>query len=113
MNLIIRIFGLPHEALHLLGLLLIGRRAVRWTRTQVEIPGDLSIRDYVIVAGLPALVFGLITVIGVYLLLNASSYDRAILAFIVIFVGGLAFAGTSGDLQLITKRMENSNRPQP
>ena len=53
---ITRIFGPPHELLHVLALL-IGRRPTAISWTHVDIPDDLTTRQYVFVAGLPALVF--------------------------------------------------------
>jgi hypothetical protein len=105
MDALIRIFGFPHEALHLLALILIGRRAIKFTRTHVEIPDDLTTRQYVFVAGLPAFVFGLITLVGVLGLLNARSFADAVLPLVVVLVGGLALGGTTGDIQLIAYRL--------
>lgn len=105
METLTRIFGVPHELLHLLALLLIGRRATRFTRTAVDIPDDLSTGQYVFVAGLPALVFGAIFVLGVYGLLNAHTFPQAALALIAVLIGGFGAAGTVGDLQLIAQRL--------
>lgn len=105
MNTLTQILGFPHELLHLFGLLLIGRRAVGWTRTHVDLPPDLTDRQYVIVAGMPALVFGLLAVIGAYGLANAHSYAEAIPAIVVLLFGSLSFSGTAGDLQLIADRL--------
>ncbi len=105
MNTLTQILGLPHELLHLFGLLLIGRRAVGWTRTHVDLPPDLTDRQYVLVAGLPAFVFGFLALLGVYGLANARSYAEAIPAIIVMLFGSLSFSGTAGDLQLIADRL--------
>lgn len=105
MNALIRLFGVPHEGLHLLALVLIGRRARRWTPTHVDLPDDLSTRQYVFVAGLPALVFGGLALMGMLGLLEAQSPTQALLALIAIVGGGLGFAGTLGDLSLIARRI--------
>jgi hypothetical protein len=105
MRLLARIFGPPHELLHLLALLLIGRRPLAFTWTHIDIPGDLSARQYVIVAGLPALVFWGMALLGVGLLLNAADVRGLLLGFALLLVGGLAGWGTLGDLYLIAARL--------
>lgn len=105
MNALLRVFGPPHEALHLLALLLIGRRAVQFTFRHVDIPADLSTRQYVFVAGFPALVFCIISGLGVIGLVLAHTWVQTGLGFAAALLGTLAFAGTMGDLQLIAARL--------
>jgi hypothetical protein len=105
MNTLIRLYGVPHEALHLLALWLIGRRAIRATRTHVDIPPDLTTRQYVFVAGLPAFVFGGIALMGVVGMLNAAAVGSLLVSGAAILLGGFGFAGTMGDLQLIAARL--------
>lgn len=106
MNYLIRVLGLPHEALHLVALLVIGRRAVRFTRTYVDIPDDLTTRQYVFVAGLPALVFIIVLALGVIGMVNAHTPGQAALGLVAALFGGISAAGTMGDLLLITRRLQ-------
>lgn len=105
MNTLLRIFGPPHEALHVLALLLIGRRAVKFTFRHVDIPTDLTTRQYVFVAGFPALVFCVISGLGVIGVVLAHTWVQTISGFAAALLGTLAFAGTMGDLQLISARL--------
>lgn len=104
MNELTRILGFPHELLHLLALRVIGRRAVSWTRTHVDIPDDLTDNQYVFVAGLPALVFVILALLGMYAVATAQTYPQSILAIVVMVFGTLSLSGTAGDLQLIADR---------
>lgn len=105
MDWLLRLYGLPHEALHALALRLIGRRAIRIAQTHIDIPDDLTTRQYVFVAGLPALVFGTITAIGAVALLNAGNIVEAALALLVVTLAGIGAAGTVGDITLIIERL--------
>lgn len=105
MRVLLRIFGPPHEALHLLALLLIGRRAERFTFRHVDIPPDLTTRQYVFVAGMPALVFSIISSLGVIGLVLAQTWTQAALGLAVGLLGTVALAGTMGDVQLIAARL--------
>jgi hypothetical protein len=105
MNVLIRALGLPHEALHLVALILIGRRASRFTRTYVDIPPDLTTREYVFVAGLPALVFVTLLALGAVGLVNAHTTGQAALALACALFGGISAAGTMGDLGQIVARL--------
>lgn len=107
MNLLLRIFGPPHEALHLLALLLIGRRAVRFTLRHVDIPDDLSTAQYIFVAALPAVTFILIMALGVLGMAAAQTWTQAALGLIAALFGVLGAAGTVGDLHLIGVRLQN------
>ena len=111
MSLLLRIFGPPHEALHLLALLLLGRRAVRFTFRHVDIPDDLSTGQYVFVAGLPAAVFILLMALGVVGLVLAQVWTQAVLGIIAALFGVFGAAGTLGDLQLITARLAKEHSP--
>lgn len=102
---IYRIFGPPHELLHLLALRLIGRRAVAFTWTHVDIPDDLSVREYVFVAGLPALVFWFAAASGAVRLVNAHSLGDVLLGIALLMIFTLAGLGTMGDIQLILMRL--------
>jgi hypothetical protein len=105
MKLLLQFFGPPHEALHLLALLLIGRRAVQFTLRHVDIPPDLTTRQYVFVAGMPALVFGISAGLGVVGLVLAHTWIQAVLGLLVGFLGTIALAGTVGDAHLIAARL--------
>ncbi|MDZ4763051.1 MAG: metalloprotease family protein [Chloroflexota bacterium] len=105
MNFLIRLYGVPHEALHVVALWLIGRRALRATRTHVDIPDDLTTRQYVFVAGLPALFFGGIALVALIGVLNAATLGQTALGMIGVTLAGLGFAGTMGDIQLIMARL--------
>lgn len=107
MRLLTRIFGPPHELLHLLALLLIGRRPLAFTWTHVDIPDDLSARQYVFVAALPALVFWGAALAGVLLLLNAVDGRGLLLGGALLLLGGLGGWGTLGDLRLIAARLSD------
>jgi hypothetical protein len=113
MELLYRIFGPPHEALHVLALWLIGRRAVAVTRRHVDIPDDLSTGKYVFVAGLPALVFWSLAALGIIGLTGTHSVLQAVAAFILTTVSVGAGLGTMGDIQLIALRlMEDQHNSQ-
>jgi UDP-N-acetylmuramyl pentapeptide phosphotransferase/UDP-N-acetylglucosamine-1-phosphate transferase len=100
-----RIFGPPHEFLHLLALWLIGRRAVGFSWTHVDIPDDLSVGQYVFVAGLPALVFWVTAAVGGVHLMNAANLGDGLIGFAVLMVAMFAGLGTMGDIQLILMRV--------
>lgn len=107
MEILYRIFGPPHEFLHVLALFLIGRRPKTIGYKHVDIPDDLSTRAYVFVAGLPALVFwGAALIVGIKLA-NARNIGEVIMTFIVFSVATLAGLGTLGDIQLIMKRLQS------
>lgn len=97
--------GTPHELLHALALVLIGRRAVKLTHDHVIIPDDLTTREYVFVAGLPAFVLFGILAIAAVVLINAPTANQAGIATGVIIITAIAAAGTIGDLQLIMWRL--------
>jgi len=112
MDFLIRIFGPPHESLHVLALYLIGRRPESKSSTYVDIPDDLTTGQYVFVAGLPAFVFWNMAIVGLLILVNAPNLAAIALGMILLLVGGLAGFGTLGDLQLIAERIiEDQNRP--
>lgn len=111
MDWLIRVFGPPHELLHLLALWLVGRRAVAFTWTHVDIPPDLSLRQYLFVAGLPALVFWCVAAVGMNLLLNAQAFTTALSGFALLSLGTLAGLGTLGDMQLILMRLLEARQP--
>src|SRR5262245_27217762 len=111
MTLLYRIFGWPHELLHVVALWLIGRRALAITRTHVDIPDDLTTAQYVFVAGLPALVFWGAAIICLQALFSAQSITQAILWFVLMTVAGLAGFGTLGDILLIIERLTENQLP--
>ena len=78
MNILVRIFGWPHELLHVLALRLIGRQPRMVQQTHVDIPDDLSTSQFVFVAGLPALTFGLAAAISLQLLFAARDIGQVI-----------------------------------
>ena len=105
-----KIYGTPHELLHVLALRLIGRRAIKLAQDHVVVPGDLSDGEYVFVAGLPALVFMICLAVGVLLLTRAQTPNDAGMAVAIIIAAGFAVAGTVGDLQLIWLRVMQHNK---
>ena len=105
-----RIYGTPHEMLHVLALTLIGRRAVHVGQDHVVIPTDLTTGQYVFVAGLPALVFFVALALGAIGLLNAGTPAQAGVAVAVIIAAGFAATGTLGDVQLILMRLMQNDR---
>ena len=100
-----RIYAAPHELLHVLALMIIGRKPVFVGGDHVIIPGDLTTAQYVFVAGLPALVFFGFTALGAIWLLNAPTPSHAGAAVAVILAAGFGAAGTVGDMQLIMARI--------
>ncbi|MFN8528306.1 MAG: hypothetical protein U0670_06820 [Anaerolineae bacterium] len=104
------LFGLPHEGLHLLALVLIGRRAVKFTRTHVIIPDDLSRGDYLFVAGFPGACFLILFAVGVIGLLNAPDAGAAAFGIGAILLGGLGTASALGDFDLIIRRLQSGDR---
>jgi hypothetical protein len=110
MDFLTQVFGPPHELLHVLALRLIGRKAVSMTRTHVDIPDDLSTWEYVFVAGLPALVFWSMGMVGALLLVFAPNIPALLLGLLLLLIGGLGGAGTLGDLQLIYERLMEDER---
>lgn len=102
-----RIYGAPHELLHVLALLLIGRRALKYTNRQVTIPNDLTTAQYVFVAGLPALVFFGALALGAVGLLNARTPSQWGVFVGVILAASYGAAGTVGDLQLIAMKLSH------
>lgn len=114
MHFLIRVFGPPHELLHVLALLLVGRRPERVTRSHVDIPDNLTTRQYIFVAAFPALVFGGGALLGVAGLLNATTLAQVGLALLVVVVCGLAAAGTVNDIELILLRLQQTrNEGEP
>jgi hypothetical protein len=111
MEIFLRLFGWPHEQLHVLALLLIGRRPESITRTHVDIPADLSTPQYVFVAGLPALVFGGGTLISLAAFLDAPDIGQAALRLVITGLLATAAFGTMGDIQLIIERVMNESKP--
>lgn len=107
MRLLLRIFGPPHELLHVTALLLIGRRPHRVTRAHVDLRDSLSDAQDLFVAGLPALIFGALALVGVLGLLNAHTVAQALLALLVVTIGRFGTASAAGDLQLIAWRFEH------
>jgi len=101
-----KIFGPPHELLHVLALILIGRRPKAISYKHVDIPDDLSTRAYVFAAGLPALIFWGAAVIGGLKLGTSTSFSEAVTAFVIFSVFVMAGLGTIGDLQLIIRRLK-------
>ena len=105
MNWLVRLYGWPHELLHVLALLLIGRRPRLVAQTYVDIPDNLTTGQYVFVAGFPALVFGLGTLICVVALLDAPDVGQFLLRFVLMSLFSVATFGTMGDLYLIAQRL--------
>ncbi len=106
MEILYKIFGPPHELLHVLALLLIGRRPKNIGYRHVDIPDDLSTQAYVFVAGLPALIFWGTAIIAGIKLGGATSFGEVVVSFVVFSVAVLAGLGTVGDIQLIMRRLK-------
>ncbi len=102
---LLRIFGPPHEALHWLALRLIGRRPARVTGRHIDLPPDLTTRQYVFVAGLPAFVFLLIGALGLIGVVLAATVAQAALGLLTAGLGLIGLASAAGDLQLIAERL--------
>ena len=104
-RILVHLFGWPHEGLHALALLLIGRRALRVTETHVDVPRDLTDGQYLFVAGLPAAVFWGATALALLGLLDAATLGQAALALLAALVLGVGGVSTLGDLHLIVLRL--------
>ena len=100
-----KIYGAPHELLHVLALMLIGKRALKFAQDHVIIPSDLTTGQYVFVAALPAIVFFGCLIAGAFGLVNARTPGQAGIAVAVILAAGYGAAGTIGDLQLIALKL--------
>jgi hypothetical protein len=110
MSLLYRIFGWPHELLHVLALRLIGRRAMSVTQQHVDIPDDLSTRQYVFVAGLPALAFWGVALVAMQAFFSAQTIVQIILWLFIMALFGLQAFGTLGDVHLIIMRLSDEKR---
>ena len=92
MRLLLRIFGPPHA------LLRIRRRPHRVTRAHVDLRDSLNDAQDLFVAGLPALIFGALALVGVLGLLNAHTVAQALLALLAVTIGGFGTASAADDL---------------
>lgn len=104
-NILTRIFGWPHELLHVLALVLIGRRPEAVAQTHVDIPDDLSTAQYVFVAGLPALVFWPLALFALRGVFAANGILPVLGWGLLTSVTLMAAIGTLGDLYLIAMRL--------
>lgn len=109
MNTFLRIFGWPHELLHVLALWMIGRRPKAVTQAHVDIPDDLSTAQYVFVAGLPALVFWPLAIFCLRGLFNAENIILLIVWATLTTGATLAAVGTMADIYLIVLRLMEEN----
>ncbi|MBW4437224.1 MAG: DUF3267 domain-containing protein [Pleurocapsa minor GSE-CHR-MK-17-07R] len=100
-----RVIGIPHELLHVLALLLIRRRPTGIGLKHVDVPDDLSTRQYIFVAAFPTLAFLLLAAVGLVLLMNAASVLTALAGIVLVLLGMLGMAGGVGDVQLIQLRL--------
>lgn len=107
MHILLRIFGPPHEGLHVLALWLVGRRPRRVARTHIDLPDNLTLRQYVFVAGFPAPVFGVGALPAVAGLLNAATPGQTAAAVAALLVFGPALAGTVSDIEQIFLRLQH------
>ena len=105
MEILYKIFGPPHELLHVLALLLIGKRPKAISYKHVDIPDDLSTKAYVFVAGLPAFVFWGAALVAGIKLASANSLGEIVVMFVFFSVAIMAGLGTLGDIQLIMRRL--------
>ncbi len=108
MEILYRLLGPPHEALHVLALWLVGRRPRAVSFRHVDIPDDLSTRQYIFVAALPALVFWSLALVGALRLATAADLGSLLLGFAAMSIGVLAGLGTYGDLRLIWQRLNQA-----
>jgi hypothetical protein len=108
MHILMRIFGPPHELLHVLALWLVGQRPRQVTWTHVDLPDTLTMRQYIFVAAFPALVFGGGALLGVLGLVNAATPTQAALGLGAALVFGLGATGTVNDIELILQRLQQS-----
>ena len=113
MEFLTRVFGPPHESLHILALYLIGRRPKAVSKTHVDIPDDLALPHYIFVAGLPAFVFWNMAIAGIIILVNAPNIAGVALGWLLLMVGGMAGFGTIGDIQLIYVRIQEDQKKPP
>ena len=104
-DLFLRIFGWPHELLHVLALVLIGRRPKAVTQTHVDIPDDLSTGQYVFVAGLPALVFWPLAVLCLQRVFAAEGIVALLVWVLLTTAAMMSAVGTLADLYLIALRL--------
>ena len=111
MEIFLRVFGWPHELLHALALLLIGRWPKGISKTHVDIPDNLSTWQYVFVAGLPALIFSGGTIMSLIAFLNAPNLAQSVLRLVIMGLFSVAAAGTMGDIALIIQRITAENQP--
>ena len=112
MTWLVRLYGWPHELLHVLALRLIGRKPDAVRQTHVDIPDDLSTGQYVFVAGFPALIFALGAVLGVRIAQSAPSIPGLIIGLLIAAFFALGIMGTIGDLMLILARIMQPRPPE-
>lgn len=111
MDILLTLFGWPHELLHLLALRLVGRAPLAITKTHIDIPDDLTKAQYVFVAGLPALVFWPIFAACAIGFLLASEMLLTALWFALASFAALPALGTVGDLLGIYERLRTPDAP--
>jgi hypothetical protein len=106
MTWLVALYGPPHEMLHVLALLIVGRRAGRVSGRHVDIPDDLTTAQFVFVAALPTVVFLMVAALGLVGVVSAQTLTQAMLAFAAGLLGMGGVAGGSSDLQRIAERLE-------
>lgn len=105
MNALLRLYGWPHELLHALALVLIGRRPRGISRAHVDLPPDLGRRQFVFVALFPTLVFIAGGTLGLIVALNAGALAQLALGLLLSLAGLVGAAGGVGDWQAIALRL--------
>ena len=98
------LIGLPHESLHVLALLMIGRRPAGMSLTHVDLPPGLSDLQVRFVALFPFAVFLVIATLGFLGMMLAADIVQAIFGALAAAFGMAGLAGTAGDWQIVTKR---------
>lgn len=98
------LIGLPHESLHALALLLLGKRPVGGSLTHIVLPPGLSDRQFVFVALFPAAVFLGLAALGFLGLLTAATFGQTVFAALACAYGMAGLAGTAGDWQIVAAR---------
>ena len=98
------IVGIPHEGLHILALLLIGKRPVGASFTHVDAPPGLTPGQLRFVALFPATVFLGVAALGLVLAVQAPSPTALLLGCLLGVYGITGLASTVGDWQIVMGR---------
>ena len=111
MNTLLRLYGWPHELLHALALLLIGRRPRGIARQHIDLPLDLGRRQFIFVALFPTAVFVLLAALGLLALLSAGSLLQMALGALLSVAGMAGAAGGAGDWRAVERALASGRDP--